>query len=236
MRYLVARIGRRTAVSIAACLLLGVFAAPAHAIGTPEALTGMRALDPLVTPEDPLAREGAWGTLRGASGPGFVSTTGWASHEEFPAVEGAYWVPSVFSDGGTGVAVGARLLASPGVVKRYFSLWFDMPNPATNKAGYELRFTEAGNNDYTVELKSWSNGSASTLAMVDDVVLPVGSYFALVDRGATLSAWVDAGVGYVNLLSVPDARFSSGSAGIATNGKGTRLRRFAAAVLPVVSP
>lgn len=202
----------------------------------PEALAGMRALDPFMTPEDPLAREGAWGALRGANGPGFVSATGWASHEEFPAVEGAYWSPSAFSDVGTGVAAAARLLASPGVVKRYFSLWLDMPHPATNKAGYELRFTEAGNNDYNVELKGWSNGSASTLATIDDVVLPIGSYFALADRGATLSAWADAGAGYVNLLSVPDSKFSSGYAGIATNGHGTRLRRFAAAALPIVSP
>jgi hypothetical protein len=38
------------------------------------------------------------------------------------------------------------------------------------------------------------------------------------------------------LLGHPDAKWGSGSAGIATNGAGTRLRRFAAAALPIVSP
>lgn len=70
----------------------------------------------------------------------------------------------------------------------------------------------------------------------EDVVLPPGSLFALADQGATLSIWVDAGAGYVKLASLSDAAWDGGYAGVATNSTGTRLRRFAAAALPIVSP
>jgi hypothetical protein len=205
-------------------------------ISMTEALAAMAPLDALTNPEDPLVGQGSWAALAGTSGPGFVSATGWASHQPFPAIEGAYWTPSVFPafDTPWGSVAAARLIASPGFNGRYFSLWLEMPSPATEQAGYELRFTQIGNNTYNAELKKWSNGSASTLATVEDVVLPLGSSFALADYGGNLLVWVDAGAGYVKLALAHDSSFKTGYAGIAASGAGTRLRRFSAGALPIV--
>lgn len=205
-------------------------------ISMTEALAAMAPLDALTNSEDPLAGQGSWAALAGAGGPGFVSVTGWGSHQPFPAVEGAYWTPSVFPafDTPWGSVASARLIASPGVNGRFFSLWLEMPNPATEQSGYELRFTQIGNNAYNAELRKWSNGSASTLATVEDVVLPLGSSFALADYGGNVVVWVDAGAGYVKLALAHDSSFKTGYAGIAASGAGARLRRFTAGALPIV--
>jgi len=205
-------------------------------ISMTEALAAMGPLDVLANPEDPLAGHGSWATLAGTSGPGFVSATGWGSHQPFPAVEGAYWTPSVFPafSAPWGSVAAARLMASPGVNGRSFSLWLEMPDPAVEQTGYELRFNQIGNNAYNAVVKRWTNGSATTIASVEDVVLPLGSSFALADYGGNLLVWVDAGAGYVKLALAKDPSFKTGYAGIATNGTGTRLRRFSAGALPIV--
>jgi hypothetical protein len=201
----------------------------------PEALAAMPALDPLTTAEDPLTGGGSWSPLPWAAGPGFTVETGWSSHQPFPDSEAAYWSRSAILDAGTGIAASARLAASPGVNDRSFSLWIDMRFPKS-QSGYELRFTEIGRDTYNVSLESWESSQATNLGTVEDVVLPPGGSFALVDQGSTLSIWVDAGAGFVKLSSVADARLSDGFVGIETSGNGTRLRRFAAGALPVVTP
>jgi hypothetical protein len=205
-----------------------------------EALTRLTTLDPLQTP-GPLAAD--WGRVLSYE-PGTVSALGWGPVEPYAVKAGGYWKRSAFVDSGTGVAVAARLLASPGTAKfRFFSLLLDLENPVREseafvpRGGYELRFVSTGPgfpDAYNVSIRRWPNGSP--LVLLNRFSLPLGSYVALVDRGGSLSAWADTGLGFTQLLSVADSAFSEGFAGIEASGDGTRLRRFKAGALPVVMP
>lgn len=211
-------------------------------LGMPEALTRLTTLDPFQTPTGSLTAGPNWGRLLGyEAGP--VSSLGWGPLEPYPARAGAYWKRSVFVDSGTGVAVAARLLAAPGTAKsRFFSILLDLDNPSQEgetpaPSGYELRFSVTGPsspNAYDISIRRWPSGPS--LAGLGAFALPLGSYVALVERGGSLSAWADTGLGFSQLLSVPDAAFSEGFAGVEASGNGTRLRRFKAAALPVVTP
>ncbi len=206
----------------------------------PEALTRLTTLDPFLTPVAPLTAGPNWGPLL-SSEAGAVSELGWGPVQQYPIRAGAYWRRSAFVDSGTGVAVAARLLASPGTAKsRFFSLLLDLRSPAQEggavpSGGYELRVASSGTpNSYDVSVRRWPSGGI--LSSLNGLALPLGSYVALADRGGILSVWVDTGLGYSQLLSVADATFSEGFAGIQASGDGTRLRRFKAGALPVVSP
>ncbi|MGH2940418.1 MAG: hypothetical protein ACRDPE_20110 [Solirubrobacterales bacterium] len=199
----------------------------------PEALAKLPVLDSFTAPEDPLSREGAWAPMWEVVGTGYIPPAGgWRSRDLYPKRTGAYWTPSFFVDEPSGVAVSSRVNAGPGIDGRYFSLWLDMEEPTTNRAGYELLFTWTGNNDYKVVLNVWSDIGPIPLGTVEDVVLPLGSDFALVDQGSTVSAWVDAGAGYVRLISAGSTEWRGGYAGLLVSGVNTRLRRFAAGELP----
>jgi hypothetical protein len=205
-----------------------------------EALTRLPTLDPLQTPG---LLSADWGRVLDYE-PGAVLSQGWGPLEPYAAKAGGFWKRSIFVDSGTGVAVSARLLASPGEAKfRFFSLLLDLENPAREsetflpRGGYELRFVSTGAgfpNTYTVSLRRWPNGEP--LVLLSRYQLPLGSSVALVDRDGTLSAWADTGLGFTQLLSVADTAFSEGFAGIQASGNGTRLRRFKAGSLPVVTP
>jgi hypothetical protein len=204
-------------------------------IGLSEALAGLPALDQFKLPEGPLSGLGSWAQMP-VDDPGFVSSYGWGSHGPSTLESGAFWTHSELVDTGTGDAVAARLMAAPGVKNRHFSVWLDMPNPGEQRSGYELRFTEMNPGSYDASLLRWNGGSVTALATTSAVSLPLGSYFALVDRGNGVSAWTDPGSGYTQLMAAADPTFAQGYAGVSAVGAGARLRRFEAAALPVASP
>ena len=207
--------------------------------GIAAGLASLPQLDAFATPENPLSGGGRWTQLAWARERGQVAGRGtlggWGPVEGFPVVNGAYWNPTSFTDSGTGTAVAATLSVGTQAAERWFSLWLDTPEPALVQSGYELRFTNVDNaNSYDVTLSKWVSGVRTTLATVRGSTLAPQSSFALVDTGATLSAWADTGSGYRQLLTTTDTTFSRGYVGIEGAGNITRVRQFRAGV-PVQS-
>ena len=199
----------------------------------PAGLASLPTLDALATAENPLSGGGRWTQLQWASHRGQVqgsgTSGGWGPVEGFPTVHGAYWNPTSFTDTGDGVAVAATLSISPSSAERWFSLWLDMAEPGSAQSGYEVRFTDvSGASTYDVTLTKWVAGTRTVLARSSGFAFPTQSSFALVDTGATLAVWTDAGSGYRQLLTATDATFSSGYVGIEGAGNITRVRQFRA--------
>ncbi|MEX2105645.1 MAG: NHL repeat-containing protein [Solirubrobacterales bacterium] len=172
----------------------------------------------------------ALGWASGTPAKGEDTSSGWRPVPAYPTVNGAYLDPTL-TDTGPGIAAVATMATNPSIASRYFSLWLDMPNPAGARAGYELRFTNVAANTYDVTLSRWEGGSQSTLASQSGYSFANGNSFALVDKGATVSAWTNTGSGFNQLLGAADATFSSGSAGIEGAGNITRLANFKAGAL-----
>ncbi len=171
-----------------------------------------------------------WSTLGWAAGgspKGADTTTGWGPVNAFSTINGAYFNTSV-SAGGLGSAVVATMAVNPGLTERHFSLWLNMSTPGGTKAGYELRFQNTAANAYEVRLLKWVGASEAQLASKTGYSFSNGSSFALVDQGATVSAWTDTGSGFAQQLSAADSAFSSGYAGLQGAGSTTRLRNFKA--------
>jgi hypothetical protein len=72
------------------------------------------------------------------------------------------------------------------------------------------------------------------LASKSEYSFASGSSFALVDLGETVSAWVNTGSGFTQLLSASDSTFSTGNAGVAATGNEIRLTKFKTG--PLLSP
>ena len=200
------------------------------------ALKGLSVNDSFATNELPLSGAGAWLALAWDSSffsykTGWVSG-GWGPYDGYPTINGAYWQQTAFGDSGAGNAVAASLSANPTLASRYFSLWLDMPSPATARSGYELRFTEVTANTYDVALAKWVTGSKTVLASKSSYVLALGDRFALVDKAGVLSAWTRTGSEFTQILSAADTSFISGYAGVEGSGNFTRLADFSAAPLP----
>jgi len=198
--------------------------------GMDAALKGLAMTDSFGTNETPLSGGGAWGALfwdNSSSGhnTGRVSG-GWGPFDAYATVNGAYWTKATSPDTGAGIGAAALLFARPGGTSRYFSLWLDMPSPASAKTGYELRFTETASNVYEVTLAKWQAGSKTTLGTKTGYSFAVNSLFGLVDKGGTVSAWTKTGSEYTQLLSASDSAFKTGYAGIEGAGNITRLKDF----------
>ena len=163
----------------------------------------------------------AWGSApKGAD-----TSTGWRP-VALAAVNGTYFNPTI-ADTGPGIAALATLSAKPGVNGGYFSLWLDMPSPgAATRDGYELRFTETATAIYEVALSRWQAGTQITLATKTDFSFAVGSQFALIDKGGTVSAWTKTGSEFTQLLSAEDSTFSAGNVGLEGWINNTRLTNF----------
>jgi hypothetical protein len=205
--------------------------------GIGPALARLPQLDAFATAENPLSGGGRWTQLAWASHRGRVAGSGtsggWGPYNAFPVVHGAYWNPTSFADAGDGVAVAATLSVSPSLAERWFSLWLDASEPALARSGYELRFTNVdGVNRYDVTLSKWVSGVRTVLASSSGYTLAPQSSFALVDKGGVVSAWIDAGAGFAQLLTASDATFSRGYVGLEGAGNITRVRQFRAGVLP----
>ncbi len=233
-----------TVVAISLAILVAFYAlalAPVRAEAadpnvTAEALAAMPPLDTLAEEETPLSREGAWAPLDWVMGPGSVQV-GWSSIDPYPDSDGVYWTRSTFADGGPGDAAVARLLSAPGVAGRSISLWLNMPTPQTRETGYELRLQEQPfPGVFMVTLKRFEEGSPAFLAGVERISLSSGDQFAIVDQGATLSAWVDdAGwngkADFRKILTARDGHFESGYVGMQATTPAARVRRFKAGSL-----
>jgi hypothetical protein len=202
---------------------------------TPGPIAGQLAEMPLTEPFDgsaeSLARFGTeWAALGWAGGgtpKGSDTITGWRPQNDYPYLNGAYREASL-SDAGWGLAAAATMAVNPAAANRYFSLWLDMPTPAGAKAGYELRFTNTATDTYTVRLSKWVGGTETELASKANHSFADGDSLALLDMGATVSAWTDTGAGYAQILSAADSSLEGGRAGLQGSGNTTRLKDFKA--------
>jgi hypothetical protein len=167
------------------------------------------------------------GWLTGTNAKGVNNFSGWGPSEETPT--GAYFAP-IITD--TGVGTAAVATSSNGVtVGGGFSLWLDMPTPATTKTGYELRFQATATNVYTVTLKKWVAGAETVLATKTGFAFGIGSSLALADKGGTVQAWTNTGTGFSKILSAADSAYAAGNAGVEARGMSTRLTKFKAGLL-----
>ena len=207
------------------------------------ALGALRLDDAFATSELPLSGGGNWAALAwdyaSANRTGqVVASEGWGPYDAFEvteAINGAYWTKATFADTGSGDAVAATLKVRPSLANRHFEVLLNMPNPASARSGYELRFTEltANTGTYTVTLVKWVSGTATTLASQANVSLAVGGRFALVHKAGVLSAWTAGASGeFTQLLSASDTTYQSGYLGIAGGGNFGRLANFRGAQLP----
>jgi len=177
-----------------------------------------------------------WSALGWATGSptkGEDTSAGWRPANAFPTEQGAYWHP-VLTDTGGGVAALATVTGNPTISGRYLAVWIDMSTPGTTRNGYELRFTETTENAsvYTARLSRWQGGVQVPLAVVPSYTLPLKSKFALVKKAGVVSAWVNTGSGYSQILSAADPAFTGGYTGLEGAGNITRLTEFRSGPLP----
>jgi hypothetical protein len=207
------------------------------------ALGALRLDDAFATTETPLSGGGSWAALSwDYASPNrtghVVAGEGWGPSDPWEfgeAINGAYWTKATCADTGSGDAVAATMKVRPGLAGRHFELLLNMPNPASARSGYELRFTEptGGTGLYTVTLVRWATGTPTTLASQTNVSLAVGGRIALVHKAGVLSAWLAGAAGeFTQLLSAGDTTFQSGYLGIAGGGNFERLANFRGAQLP----
>jgi hypothetical protein len=135
--------------------------------------------------------------------------------------------PTTFSDSTGEDASQITMGASPELAARHVSLWLDMPSPATERSGYQFRWslnTEKGNR-YAVTLSKWVAGTQTVLASSPEALIPVGTTLKLSDSGATVKAWTST---EAPLLTAADSTFGSGYAGIEAAGSISRSYGFRA--------
>ncbi len=157
------------------------------------------------------------------------TSTGWKSPATSSKTSGAYYTPA-FSDLGWGLA-GAVTMAEAPTEGASFSLWVDMPTPGSTKAGYELKTKYVSAGTFSLTLSKWVGGTQTELASKASYSLAKGNSLALVDQGPAVSAWVNTGSGFGEVLSASDSTFESGQIGISAAGSATRLTNFKAAAL-----
>ncbi|HEU5062880.1 MAG TPA: DUF6531 domain-containing protein [Solirubrobacterales bacterium] len=143
--------------------------------------------------------------------------------------------PDLKATDGSALAAVATMAADPSLNERYFSLWLDMPTPAGIRAGYELNFKLVSTNTYDVTLSRWQAGAKTQLAAKSGVSFAAGNSLALVDEGATVSAWANTGSGFVRVVSAADAAFDEGKAGLFGAGNIVRLAKFKAGEMELPS-
>jgi len=178
-----------------------------------------------------------WAQLGWAAAKGQDTATGWAPSAAAPAIHGAYTNAGA-TDVGRGVAAQATLAAAPAANGESFSLWIDAANPASaSRGGYELRATRVASGSYDLALSKWSAGVQTSLATKAAYALPAGTTVAIVDKGSTVSGWVNTGSGFVKALSATDTYASAGQASIQASGSAIRLSNFKfGTVVPNTSP
>jgi hypothetical protein len=183
-----------------------------------------------------------WSAIPWTSGSGQDTAGGWGPYGSYPAVNGAYksTIPLIYNDTGFGSGAAATLAVSPEGSGRYFSLWLlggETVGPFAPAKGYELRFTRESGSEYTVALyRHTATGfplvkAQTTLATTSKFVLAPGSALAIADTGSTVSAWVDSGPEFAQLLTAADSTYNQGYVGLSGSGTATRLVNFKAGAL-----
>lgn len=194
------------------------------------ALQALPVEDSFATNESPLSYNGSFAALSWANGTSGHNTGqvagGWGPYDASPTINGAFWQKAGFADSGTGDAVAATLAKNPEITSRHFSLWLNMPSPASARSGYELRFTETAAGVYGAVLAKWGAGAETVLGSASNVSLPLNSQFALADKAGTVSAWTKTGSEYTQMLSAADATYTNGYSGLEGVGNFTRLKDF----------
>jgi hypothetical protein len=203
---------------------------------TSAALEALVLNDAFTTAESPLSDGGAFAALSWDNGTSGHNTgrveSGWGPYDTYSTINGAYWQKASFADTGAGDAVAVKLSKSPEIVTRYFALWLNMPNPASARSGYELRFKETNIGAYEVVLARWQSGVETVLASKSSYAFATGGLLALVDNNGTVSAWTKTGSEYTQLLSASDATYTSGYTGFDGSGNITRITEFKSGPLP----
>jgi hypothetical protein len=199
------------------------------------ALGQVRLDDAFATAESPLSESGTWAPLswdyQSAHDTGTVVSggRGWGAIDAFAkGIDGAYWTKASFADTGSGDAVGATITVPQGNTGRYFDLLLDMANPATARNGYELSLTETSkSNIENIALEKRVAGVSTALATKTELSVPVGTRFALADKGGTLTVWMAAPTGeFTQLLSAADSTYTNGYVGVAAGGNLGTLTNF----------
>jgi hypothetical protein len=166
-----------------------------------------------------------WSVLGWASEKGLNRSSGWGPSGAYPTVAGAYYAPTA-GEVGSGVADVATMSEAPLNEGRYFSLWLDMSTPSSTRSGYQLTFTDVSSGTYEVKLSKWVSGTQTALASKSSYAFATGDSLALVARGGVVSAWVNTGSGFSELLRATDTTFYAGNAGVEGSGNITRLTKF----------
>lgn len=199
-------------------------------------LAAMKVLDPF----NGKAVEGSnfatdWSALGWAGGStpkGQDTATGWGPSDASPTVNGAYF-KTVYSDASPGDATVATMAVNPSLTERYFAVWVNAPSPNTgNKNGYEFFLYNTGTNTYSAGLLKFVEGVRTDLTPEKAGISFVnGNSMAIVDRGSSVSAWINTGSGFTQLMSATDSTYSSGKSGVQGVGNITRLTNFKAGSL-----
>jgi subtilisin family serine protease len=193
--------------------------------------------DSLVREENPLSSGGAWGALAWDTATpktGRAFPVGWVPTQTSGTIGGAYWQKAMASDTGNGDAVIATDNYDMWTYGS-FGLWLNAPNPGSVRSGYQLLVTKPNATTLEAKLIKWLGGEATTLATKTGLTFSggvVGSKFALVDKGGTVSLWTcPPGGTFSQTLSATDSTYSYGYAGL-EGGPSVVLRDFKVGQVP----
>jgi hypothetical protein len=204
-----------------------------------KAVTKVLGLDNFERQEVPLAT-GKWSKLSWSSGIGGAwCCSAYRGYGSNGGLEGAYWNPTNFSDGGAEtVLVSGKVGTGAPIANEYLALWLDMPSPGAVRSGYEARFTGVNGSatNYKVELSKWASGTRTVLASTSGFSLPVGTTMALTETsGGSLALWTGTS-SLSPLLTANDSTYSSGYAGLEVNGLEGTIYDFRAGRIDIQPP
>jgi hypothetical protein len=163
----------------------------------------------------------------------------WRGYGSLSGLSGAFWNPATFSDNGESQLIAATVGTGATPAGQYLGLWLDMPNPASERTGYEARFTGTNSTAtaYQVELSKWTAGTRTVLASTSGFSLPVGTTIALSETaGGTLTLWSGTGTSMSQVLTATDSTYTSGYAGLEVNGGAGTLYNFKAGRMDLTAP
>jgi hypothetical protein len=202
-----------------------------------KAETKVALLDNLERQEVPLAT-GKWTKTSWAAAIGGAWMGGYRGFGSSSGLAGAYWNPASFSDGGESQLIAATVGTGATPEGQYLALWLDMPNPASERSGYEVRFTGTNSTStaYKAELSKWIAGTRTVLASSTGFSLPVGTTIVLGETaGGSLAVWTGTST-MTQALAARDTTFSSGYAGLEVNGGAGTMYNFRAGRLDLEAP
>lgn len=172
--------------------------------------------------ESPLSNAGAWATITGAAGTGEVKAEEWCLGPAYPTAEGARWTVAEQAN----PAVLLDIVNLPGLVGRYFGVWCCLATGA--KTGYFLRCEETSSAEklFTVTLEKWTAGTRVILATLEKQSLVAGDSIAITANSGTVTGWRKHAGTWAQLLSAPDATYTTGHTGMEASGNNGRYDNF----------